>query len=171
MREVLSRRLNRYVEEQESGEGFGRLPDLILLDGGQGQVNAVKPVIDAMGLDIPVFGMVKDNKHRTRAIATGGEEIEIRDGRRVFTLVSSIQEEVHRFSIAYHKEKHTRGAVSTTLLRIPGIGEKKAKALLKAFGSLKKIRAADETALCAVPGISKANAKAIRAFFDEQKTE
>ena len=171
MREVLSRRLNRYVEEQESGEGFGRLPDLILLDGGQGQVNAVKPVIDAMGLDIPVFGMVKDNKHRTRAIATGGEEIEIRDGRRVFTLVSSIQEEVHRFSIAYHKEKHTRGAVSTTLVRIPGIGEKKAKALLKAFGSLKKIRAADETALCAVPGISTSNAKAIRAFFDEQKTE
>ena len=111
MREVLSRRLNRYMEEQESGEGFGRLPDLILLDGGQGQVNAVKPVIDAMGLDIPVFGMVKDSKHRTRAIATGGEEIEIRDGRRVFTLVSSIQEEVHRFSIAYHKEKHTRGTV------------------------------------------------------------
>lgn len=170
MREVLSRRLNRYMEEQGSGEGFGRLPDLILLDGGQGQVNAVKPVIDAMGLDIPVFGMVKDNKHRTRAIATGGEEIEIRDGRRVFTLVSSIQEEVHRFSIAYHKEKHTRGTVSTTLVRIPGIGEKKAKALLKAFGSLKKIRAADETALCAVPGISQTNAKAIRAFFDQTET-
>ena len=168
MREVLSRRLNRYMEEQESGEGFGRLPDLILLDGGQGQVNAVKPVIDAMGLDIPVFGMVKDSKHRTRAIATGGEEIEIRDGRRVFTLVSSIQEEVHRFSIAYHKEKHTRGTVATTLVRIPGIGEKKAKTLLKAFGSLKKIRAADEAALCAVPGISKANAQAIRAFFDAQ---
>ena len=122
-------------------------------------------------LDIPVFGMVKDSKHRTRAIATGGEEIEIRDGRRVFTLVSSIQEEVHRFSIAYHKEKHTRGTVSTTLVRIPGIGEKKAKALLKAFGSLKKIRAADEAALCAVPGISSANAKEIRAFFDAQKND
>ena len=75
MREVISRRLNRYMEEKDSGEGFGRLPDLILLDGGQGQVNAVKPVIDAFGLDIPVFGMVKDNKHRTRArsrSATGG---------------------------------------------------------------------------------------------------
>ena len=171
MREVLSRRLNRYMEEQGSGEGFGRLPDLILLDGGQGQVNAVKPIIDAMGLDIPVFGMVKDSKHRTRAIATGGEEIEIRDGRRVFTLVSSIQEEVHRFSIAYHKEKHTRGTVSTTLVRIPGIGEKKAKALLKTFGSLKKIRAADEASLCAVPGISQSNARAIRAFFDAQETD
>ncbi len=169
MREVLSRRLNRYMEEQGSGEGFGRLPDLILLDGGQGQVNAVKPIIDAMGLDIPVFGMVKDSKHRTRAIATGGEEIEIRDGRRVFTLVSSIQEEVHRFSIAYHKEKHTRGTVSTTLVRIPGIGEKKAKVLLKAFGSLKKIRAATEEALSAVPGISQSNAVAIRAFFDAQE--
>lgn len=167
MREVISRRLNRYMEEKDSGEGFGRLPDLILLDGGQGQVNAVKPVIDAFGLDIPVFGMVKDSKHRTRAIATGGEEIEIRDGRRVFTLVSSIQEEVHRFSIAYHKEKHTRSSVSTTLTRIPGIGEKKAKVLLKAFGSLKKIREANEDALCAVPGISKANAQQIRSFFDE----
>ena len=171
LREVISRRFNRYMEEKESGEGFGRLPDLILLDGGQGQVNAVKPVIDAFGLDVPVFGMVKDNKHRTRAIATGGEEIEIRDGRRVFTLVSSIQEEVHRFAIAYHKQKHTRASVSTTLVQIPGIGEKKAKALLKAFGSLKKIRAASEDALCAVPGLGRADARAVRRFFGERAGE
>ena len=102
-----------------------------------------------------------------RVLDRAGEEIEIRDGRRVFTLVSSIQEEVHRFSITYHKEKHTKSSVATTLTRIPGIGEKKAKALLKSFGSLKKIREAGEDALCAVPGISKANAQQIRRFFAE----
>ena len=171
MREVISRRFNRYMEEKDSGEGFGRLPDLILLDGGQGQVNAVKPIIDAFGLDIPVFGMVKDSKHRTRAIATGGEEIEIRDGRRVFTLISSIQEEVHRFSIAYHKAKHTRASVATTLTRIPGIGEKKARALLRSFRSLKAIRAASERELCAVPGISQTNARAIQAYFQAREVK
>ena len=169
MREVISRRLNRYMEESDSGEGFGRLPDLILLDGGQGQVNAVKPVIDAFGLEIPVFGMVKDNKHRTRAIASGGREIEIRDGRSVFTLVSTIQEEVHRFSITYHKTKHTKTALSTKLTEIPGIGEKKAGALLKHFKTLKKIKAASEAELCAVPGIGKKDAAAIRAFFETAK--
>ena len=165
MREVLSRRLNRYVEEAGSGEGFGRLPDLILLDGGQGQVNAVKPVIDALGLDIPVFGMVKDSKHRTRAIASGGQEIEIRDGRSVFTLVSTIQEEVHRFSITYHKSRHAKAALTTRLTEIPGIGEKKAASLLKTFKTLKKIRAATEAVLCAAPGIGPKDAAAIHTFF------
>ena len=170
MREVLSRRFNRYMEEQDSGEGFGRLPDLILLDGGQGQVNAVLPVIEAFGLDVPVFGMVKDNKHRTRAITGGGEEIEIKDGRRVFTLISTIQEEVHRFSIAYHKQKHTARTVSTTLTDIPGIGEKKAKLLLKGFGSLKKIKAAGEEDLAAISGISRRDAQQITAYFAEKHT-
>ena len=153
------------MEEAGSGEGFGRLPDLILLDGGQGQVNAVKPVIDALGLDIPVFGMVKDSKHRTRAIASGGQEIEIRDGRSVFTLVSTIQEEVHRFSITYHKSRHAKAALTTRLTEIPGIGEKKAASLLKTFKTLKKIRAATEAELCAAPGIGPKDAAAIHTFF------
>ena len=169
MREVLSRRLNRYQEEQESGEGFGRLPDLILLDGGQGQVRAVLPVIEAFGLSIPVFGMVKDSKHRTRAIAGSGEEIEIKDGRRVFTLVSSIQEEVHRFAITYHKEKHAKASVGTTLTRIPGIGEKKAKALLRHFKTISAIKEADEEALCAVPGLGKRDAAAILAYYSRKQ--
>lgn len=167
MREVISRRLNRYEEEKESGEGFGKLPDLILLDGGIGQVNAVKPVIEAFGLDIPVLGMVKDNKHKTRAITKDGREIEIRDGRRVFTLVSSIQEEVHRFAITYHKEKHTRSALETKLTEIEGIGKKKAAVLLKAFKSLSKIKAASEEDLAAVQGISKKDAENIKRFFAE----
>ncbi|MDD6147291.1 MAG: excinuclease ABC subunit UvrC [Oscillospiraceae bacterium] len=165
MREVISRRLNRYIEQQESGEGFGRLPDLILLDGGQGQVNAVKPVIEAFGLDIPVFGMVKDSKHRTRAIADGGAEISISAGRSVFTLVSSIQEEVHRYAISYHKKKHEKSALATALTEIEGIGEKKATALLMNFKTVKKIREASPEALAAVKGISRKDAENIYTHF------
>lgn len=167
MREVISRRFNRYEEEKESGEGFGKLPDLILLDGGVGQVNAVRPIIEAFGLDVPVLGMVKDNKHKTRAITKDGREIEIRDGRRVFTLISSIQEEVHRFAITYHKEKHTRSTLETKLTGVPGIGKKKAAALMKCFKSLAKIKAATAEELAAVQGVSKKDAENIKSFFSE----
>ena len=167
MREVISRRFNRYEEEKESGEGFGKLPDLILLDGGVGQVNAVRPIIEAFGLDIPVLGMVKDNKHKTRAITKDGREIEIRDGRRVFTLISSVQEEVHRFAITYHKEKHTRSSLETKLTSIEGIGKKKAAVLMKTFKSLAKIKAASKEELLAVRGISEKDAENIKSFFSE----
>ena len=116
---------------KDSGEGFGRLPDLILLDGGAGQVSAVQPVLDRFGLHVPLFGMVKDNRHRTRAIALNGGEIEIRSNRRVFTLISDIQEEVHRYSVAYHHNRHTKRTLSMSLYEIDGIGEKKARALLR----------------------------------------
>ncbi len=165
MREVISRRLNRFVEQQETGEGFGRLPDLILLDGGQGQVNAVKPIIEAFGFDIPVFGMVKDSKHRTRAIASDGGEISITSGRGVFTLVSTIQEEVHRFAISYHKQKHTKNSLHTSLTKIEGIGEKKAAALLVNFRTLAKIKAATPEELSAVKGITKKDAQNIYEHF------
>ncbi len=165
MREVISRRLNRYVEEKETGEGFGVLPDLILLDGGQGQVNAVTPIIEAFGLDIPVFGMVKDGKHRTRAISYVGQEISVSSSRQVFTLISEIQEEVHRFAITYHKSKHTKRSVSTTLTSINGIGEKKAELLLKHFKSMRAIGAATTDELSAVRGISLADAQRIYDYF------
>ena len=167
MKEVISRRLNRYMEEQETGEGFGRLPDLILLDGGQGQVNAVRPIVEAFGLDIPVFGMVKDSKHRTRAIASGGEEIAINHGREVFTLVSSIQEEVHRFAISYHKSKHTQNTIKTALTQIEGIGEKKASNLLLHFKTIAKIKNATPEDLGSVPGISKKDAQNIYEHFNK----
>ena len=165
MKEVISRRLNRYVEEQETGEGFGKLPDLILLDGGQGQVNAVRPIVEAFGLDIPVFGMVKDSKHRTRAIASGGEEIAINYGREVFTLVSSIQEEVHRFAISYHKSKHTQNTVKTALTQIEGIGDKKASNLLVHFKTIARIKNATPEDLGRVPGITKKDAQKIYEHF------
>ncbi len=167
MREVISRRLNRYVESEGSGEGFGRLPDLILLDGGQGQVSAVKPIIEAFGLDIPVFGMVKDSKHRTRAITDEGQEISINSGRRVFTLISSIQEEVHRFAITYHKSKHSKSSLVLSLTKIDGIGEKKAAILLKHFKTLSAIRTAAKESLYTVKGISRKDADNIYRYFNE----
>lgn len=169
MREVISRRLNRYEEEKEKGEGFGKLPDLILLDGGQGQVNVVKPIIEAFGYDIPVFGMVKDSKHRTRAIADGGEEIAINSSRRAFTLVSSIQEEVHRFAISYHKKKHSKSSITLSLMSIEGIGEKKAAALLKELKTVSKIKAASVKELSEVRGISRKDAERIHEYFNSEK--
>ena len=171
MREVISRRFNRYIEEKESGEGFGVLPDLILLDGGEGQVNAVKPVIEAFGLDVPVFGMVKDSSHRTRAITADGREIAISAVRQVFTLVSSIQEEVHRFAITYHKEKHGKGLLSTRLTAIEGIGKKKAELLIKHFRSMSALSEASIEKLSEVKGISKKDAENIYAYFHKRKSE
>lgn len=133
MNEVLTRRFSEYEKSKDSTEGFGKLPDLILLDGGVGQVHAVEPVLREFGLKIPLFGMVKDNRHRTRAISGDGGEIAINSKRQVFTLVSEIQNEVHRFSVAYHHQKHAKRGLSLSLTEIEGVGEKRASALLKYF--------------------------------------
>ena len=169
MHEVLTRRFEEYEKQKDTKAGFGRLPDLILLDGGIGQVNAVKPVLDAFGLSVPLFGMVKDNRHRTRAIAQDGGEIEIRSNRRVFTFVSDIQEEVHRYSVAYHHARHAKHTLSMTLCAIDGVGEKKARALLKQFKTLTAIREADVDTLCSAPGISKKTAQSIYAYFHAEE--
>ncbi len=167
MREVLHRRFAHYKDENEKDGGFKTLPDLILLDGGEGQVNAVKPVIAEYGLNIPVFGMVKDNKHKTRAITADGREIAITSKRQAFTLVSSIQDEVHRYAITYHKKKHTASALETRLTSIEGIGKKKADILLKHFKTIKAISSADIETLSQVKGITKDNARKIYEFFSE----
>ncbi len=169
MNEVLTRRFTEYEKCKDSGEGFGKLPDLILLDGGIGQVNAVQPVLDAFGLHIPLFGMVKDNRHRTRAIAQNGGEIEIRSNRRVFTLVSDIQEEVHRFSIAYHRNKHGKRNLALSLTEIEGVGEKKAKALLKEFKTITAIKNAPVEALCQAEGINRKTAEKIYAYYHNEE--
>ncbi len=168
MREVLTRRFNEYLLHKDDGaeDGFGKKPDLILLDGGQGQVNAVKEALAPFNIDIPVFGMVKDNKHRTRAIAYGGGEITINDNRSVFTLVSEIQEEVHRFSISYHREKHSKSGLTLSLTRINGIGEQKAKALLKEFKTVKAIKSANIDELQKVKGINRALAEKIYLYYN-----
>lgn len=165
MVEVINRRLNEYEKHKEEGVGFGRMPDLILLDGGKGQVNAVASVLSTRGYNIPLFGMVKDNKHRTRAITDTGKEIAISNKRNVFTLVSTIQEEVHRFAIGYHRQKRKNSTFKSSLTEIDGIGEKRAKALLKHFGTITNIKEADLTELENAPTMNTIVAKTVYKYF------
>ncbi len=167
MAEVLTRRMNEYVKHKDDGEneGFGRLPDLILLDGSHGQVNAVKPVLDSFGVYVPLFGMVKDSKHRTRAIACNGGEIAIVDKRKVFTLVSDIQEEVHRFSVSYHRNKQSSSLKKLSLTEIDGVGEVRAKALLEKFKTVKAVKNAGVEELRQVDSITEKTAENIYRYF------
>lgn len=165
MNEVLTRRFSEYEKSKDSTEGFGKLPDLILLDGGVGQVHAVEPVLREFGLKIPLFGMVKDNRHRTRAISGDGGEIAINSKRQVFTLVSEIQNEVHRFSVAYHHQKHAKRGLSLSLTEIEGVGEKRASALLKYFKTMTAIRNAEVDELSKAPGITSAVAQNIYDYY------
>lgn len=131
MHEVLKRRL-MHIVNQDGDEYFNRTPDLILLDGGTGHVHAVEPILKELNLDIALFGMVKDSKHRTRAIATGGQEIQINNLQQAFSLVTQIQDEVHRYSVSFMHKRHKKKTYSSELLTVKGIGEKKlAKILLK----------------------------------------
>ncbi len=165
MAEVISRRLDEYEKHKDESIGFGRLPDLILLDGGKGQVNAVMSVMKAKGYNIPLFGMVKDNKHRTRAITDAGKEISISNKRNVFTLVSTIQEEVHRFAIGYHRQKRKATAFKSSLTEIDGVGEKRAKALLKHFGTISNIKEADLAELEQAPTMNSVVARMVFKYF------
>lgn len=164
MAEVLDRRFSEY--EKGENEGFATLPDLILLDGGKGQISAVEPIFKKYGLNIPLFGMVKDSKHRTRAIATNGGDISIKANESAYRLVTSIQDEVHRFAITYHKKRRSKKMLSSELLSIDGIGEAKAATLLKHFKTMKAIKAASVDELCAVSGINKALAEKIYKEFN-----
>lgn len=167
MREVIRRRFEEYRTCQEKGEteGFGRLPDLILLDGGKGHVAAVQPLLDEMGISVPLFGMVKDDRHRTRAIALSGGEIAINSTRRAFTLVSTIQDEVHRFAIGYHRQSRKNSSISTTLTSIEGIGSTRARALMKHFKTVTAVSEADLKELVETPGMTKPAAQKVYDYF------
>ncbi len=164
MAEVLDRRFSEY--EKGENESFKTLPNLILLDGAKGQIGAVLPILEKYGVNIPIFGMVKDSKHRTRAIATTGGDIVIKSNRRVFAFITNIQDEVHRFAISYQKQLQSKKMLGRELTNIKGIGDKKANALLKHFGSMTKIKNADINSLVAVNGISEANARDIVEYFN-----
>ncbi len=174
MAEVLERRFTHYFEEnakpedEKRDEGFAKLPDLILLDGAEMQVNAVRAVFLRMGVDVPLYGMVKDSSHRTRAITGEGGEISINSKRSAFTLVSRIQEEVHRFAIEYHRKRRSAG-ISTTLTQIEGVGQKRAAALLKHFKSVNAIKEAGFDELCGVKGVDKRSAQAVFDYFHSDK--
>lgn len=148
MREVLSRRFIRY---RDGDEKFSNKPDLILLDGGKTQVNAVKALFDELSIDIPLFGMVKDEKHSTRALVDiEGREIGIYANPVVFRFISLIQEEVHRFAIDYHRKLREKSMTESSLTKIEGVGKKRAEELLVKFKSIDSIKNASVEQLCTV---------------------
>lgn len=168
MREVINRRLSEYEKLINEGkiDGFARLPDLILLDGGKTHVKVVREVLNARGYsDLPVFGMVKDSKHRTRAISESSDEISIKNNRRLFTFITKIQDEVHRFAISYHKKSRKANATKSKLTQIPGVGKARATALFKHFKTLKRISEASVHELSLLPEISNLVAESIYDFF------
>ena len=163
LREVLYRRL---THEKREGDGkFSTLPDLILLDGGKGQLNAIKALFKELNIDIPVFGMVKDDKHRTRALLSEDGEVYINPVSSVFNLIANIQDEVHRFAIEYHRSLHRKNTIESELEKIQGIGKQKRIALLKHFRSIGKIKNASVNELLSVKGISLKNAEDIFEYF------
>ncbi|MCR4760564.1 MAG: excinuclease ABC subunit UvrC [Oscillospiraceae bacterium] len=160
MQEVIRRRFGEYFKAQEETDetakalnAFGVLPDLILLDGGQTHVSAIAPILEELGLQIPLYGMVKDSKHRTRAIAANGGEIAVREQKAAFALLTRIQDEVHRFAITYMKSKHQKNSYALTLTQVPGIGGKKAQKLLLTYKTRAQLKAATPEQLAKTAGV------------------
>ena len=174
MAEVISRRFDEYNKAEDKTEGFGKLPDLILLDGGKGQVAAVKQVLERMNISVPLFGMVKDDKHRTRAVTGDGGEIAISSKRALFTFLSKMQDEVHRFAIGYHHARRSKNTFKSSLTNIDGVGEVRAKSLLKYFRTIDNISKADLAELENAPKMTKDSALAVYRYFHaegESQTE
>ena len=176
MEQMLTRRLTHYKEAAENGkkDGFETLPDLWLIDGGAGQVAAAKKAAAQFGVEIPIFGMVKDDRHRTRAIRAENEEIAIRSSQSVFRLITAIQDETHRYAISFSRKKHRKTGFASVLTGVPGIGEQRAAKLLKHFKSMAAVKAADEEALAAAPGMTRPAAEALYRYLhpaDGEPTE
>lgn len=157
MYEVLTRRL-MHIINQEGDEYFRRTPDLILLDGGKGHVSTITELIQDLGLNIPVFGMVKNDKHRTRAIASEGREIQINNLQSAFMLVTRIQDEVHRYSVSYMHSKHKKKTYLSELTTVKGIGEKKSEKLLIKYKTKDNLKKATPEELAQTIGINLSTA-------------
>ena len=165
MEQVLTRRFKRYLDGDEK---FDQKPDLLLIDGGEQHVNVAAQVLERMGLDIPAFGMVKDDRHRTRALVhPDGREIGIQSVPAVFALIGQIQEETHRFAIEFNRQQRKGRIQGSVLDQIPGVGEKRKQQLLKYFKSMKAIKSASlEQLQEAVP---KNTAQAVFSYFQKQE--
>lgn len=163
MKEVLSRRF--------TDERMDVLPDVIMMDGGKGQVNVALMVLDSLGLDIPVCGMVKDDNHRTRGLYYNNEEVQFPKGSEAMLMVTALQDEAHRFAIEYHRQLRSRNQVHSVLDEIPGVGENRRKQLIRYFGEIRKIKEAEVETLMEVPGIPESVAKNIYTFFHADAQE
>ena len=164
MHEVLERRFLHGLKETENSS-FSAFPDLILMDGGRGQVNVCLEVLDDLGLSIPVCGMVKDDHHRTRGLYFNNVEIPIDRHSEGFKLITRIQDEAHRFAIEYHRSLRSRAQVTSRLDEIPGVGPARKKALMREFASIRELSEATEEQIAQIPEISAAQAKVIYDFF------
>jgi len=161
MEQVLTRRFKRYLEGDEK---FSERPDVLLIDGGENHAKVAVRVLETLGLTIPVFGMVKDDRHRTRALVTpDGREIGIQSNQAVFSLIGQIQEETHRFAIEFHRQQQAQRVRGSVLDQIPGVGEKRRSELLKHFKSVKNIKAASLAELGEV--VPKNTARAVYDYF------
>ena len=178
MREVLMRRFrhgmeeSKELEEQEMDQEYGsftKFPDLILMDGGRGQVNIALSVLEELGIDIPVCGMVKDDNHRTRGLYYHNIELPIDTHSEGFKLITRIQDEAHRFAIEYHRSLRSKTQVRSVLDDIPGVGPARRKALMRHFKSLEDIRQATVEDLMEIPEMNERTAQEIVAFFASQK--
>ena len=174
MQEVIRRRFGEYFKaQQETNETakavneFSVLPDLILLDGGQTHVGAIAPILEELGLNIPLYGMVKDQKHRTRAIAASGGEISVREKQAAFNLLTRIQDEVHRYAITYMKTRHKKSSYELTLTQVQGIGEKKARKLLLTYKTRAQLKAATPEQLAKTAGVNPETAAQLYALIQE----
>lgn len=178
LQEVIYRRFRNFQKAADtlsSGgdrlpeNSFEKRPDLLLIDGGEKQAAAVEQVLSAMGLDIPVVGMVKDDKHRTRDLVYRGQLCNLKENEELYKFIYFIQEEVHRFAITYHRSLRGKSVARSVLDQIPGIGEKRRNGLLAHFGSVEAIKKAELAELAAAPGMNLGAAEAVKAFFEEQK--
>ena len=168
IREVLTRRFTHGLKEREESKelgGFTAFPDLILMDGGRGQVNIALEVLEQLHLDIPVCGMVKDDRHRTRGLYYHNQEIEIDRNSEAFRLITRIQDEAHRFAITYHKQLRGKGQVHSILDDIEGIGEARRKALMRTYASLDAIKEATVEELAQIPSMNEKAAESVYKFF------
>ena len=177
MREVLTRRFrhgmeeSKELEEQEMDQEYGsftKFPDLILMDGGRGQVNIALSVLEELGIDIPVCGMVKDDNHRTRGLYYHNIELPIDTHSEGFKLITRIQDEAHRFAIEYHRSLRSKTQVKSVLDDIPGVGPARRKALMRHFKSLEEIRQASVEELMEIPEMNERTAEEIVTFFASQ---
>lgn len=166
MREVLTRRIEHAISDMEKmQDGFAKLPDIILMDGGKGQVNIALEVLEKYNLRIPVCGMVKDDNHRTRGLYYNGKEVPIDISSECFKLITRIQDETHRFAIEYHRSLRSKEQVRSVLDDISGIGPKRRRALVKHFKSIEAIREASVEELCEVNEMTKTAAESVYNFF------
>ena len=163
MEEVLTRRFTHGM--QTDAGGFDRFPDLIMMDGGRGQVNIALGVLEKLNLHIPVCGMVKDDHHRTRGLYYNNIEIPIDTHSAGFHLITRVQDEAHRFAIEYHRSLRGKKSTQSILDEIPGIGEARRKALMRAFGSLEAVRDAEVEDLAALDGMNQRAAQSVYDFF------